>query len=73
MMIQEHESAEGLVREMRGLTNGFVAPEWACPTYIALFSGLNGFEADLRQHVHLENDLLFPRAIEMESALRQRG
>ncbi len=73
MMIQEHESAEGLVREMRGLTNGFVAPEWACLTHIALFSGLNGFEADLRQHVHLENDLLFPRAIEMESALRQRG
>jgi regulator of cell morphogenesis and NO signaling len=73
MMVQEHESAEGLVREMGVLTNGFAPPEWACPTHIALYSGLKGFEADLRQHVHLENDLLFPRSIQMESELKRRG
>jgi regulator of cell morphogenesis and NO signaling len=71
-MILEHESAEGLVAEMRMLTGGFQAPAWACPTYIAFCSGLKDFEADLRQHVHLENDLLFPRAIEMESMLNPR-
>jgi len=73
MMVQEHESAEGLVAEMRGLTNHFNAPAWACPTHIALYAGLKQFESDLRQHVHLENDILFPRAVEMESSLNQRG
>jgi len=73
MMVQEHESAKGLVAEMRGLTNQFNPPAWACPTRIALYSGLAKFERDLRQHVHLENDILFPRAIEMERALNQQG
>ncbi len=72
MMVREHESAEGLVAQMRGLTNEFNAPAWACPTHIALYTWLKKFESDLRQHVHLENDILFPRAIEMESALNQR-
>jgi regulator of cell morphogenesis and NO signaling len=72
MMVREHESAEGLVAEMRLLTNEFDAPSWGCPTYIALYKGLSQFERDLRQHVHLENDILFPRAIEMESALNER-
>lgn len=72
MMVQEHESAQALVAEMRQLTSDFRAPEWACTTHLALYSGLKGFESDLRQHVHIENDLLFPRAIEMESVLNQR-
>ena len=73
MMLREHRSAEGLVAQMRGLTNEFKTPTWACPTHIALYAGLGQFERDLRQHVHLEDDILFPRAIEMESALNQRG
>jgi regulator of cell morphogenesis and NO signaling len=73
MMVQEHDSAAGLLRDMGALTGGFQPPEWACPTHIALCAALKGFEADLTQHVHLENDLLFPRSIEMESALNQRG
>jgi regulator of cell morphogenesis and NO signaling len=72
MMVQEHESAQALVAKMRQLTSDFQAPEWACTTHLALYSGLRGFESDLRQHVHVENDLLFPRAIEMESVLNQR-
>lgn len=72
MMVREHESAGALVTEMRGLTSDFQQPERVCPTHLALYSGLKSFEGDLRQHVHLENDFLFPRAIEMESVLNQR-
>ncbi len=72
IMVRELESAEGLVAQMRRLTNEFKTPAWACPTHMALYAGLKQLESDLRQHVHLENDILFPRAIEMESALNQR-
>ena len=72
MMVREHESAEGLVSRLRRLTNEFKTPAWACPTLVALYAGLNQFERDLRQHVHLEDDILFPRAVEIESALNQR-
>lgn len=72
MMLQEHESASHIVRELRDLTRGFETPSWACATHIALFAGLAAFETDLRQHVHLENDVLFPRAIEMETVLNSR-
>jgi len=68
MMIREHESAEGLVAEMRRLMKEFRAPEWASPLHVAFYAGVSQFACDLRQHVHLENDILFPRAIEMESA-----
>ena len=73
MMEQEHESANRIVAELRQLTIGFEPPEWACATHIALFAGLREFETDLKQHVHLENDILFPRAIEMEGVLNHRG
>ena len=72
-MMQEHESANRVVAELRRLTLGFQPPEWACATHIALFAGLNEFETDLKQHVHLENDVLFPRAIELEAELNNRG
>jgi regulator of cell morphogenesis and NO signaling len=73
MMVREHLSAEGLLAEMRTLTGGFKAPDWACTTHLAFYAGLAMFEADLRQHVHLENDILFPRAIEAETRLNQKG
>lgn len=73
MMAQEHESADHMVRELRRLTQGFETPAWACATHIALFAGLVAFETDLKKHVHLENDVLFPRAIQMEEALNNRG
>jgi len=73
MMEQEHESASHIVAELVRLTNHFEPASWACATHIALFSGLREFEADLRQHVHLENDVLFPRAIELESELNVRS
>jgi len=50
----------------RTLSGDFQPPEGACPTYRALHNGLEEFERDLRQHVHLENSIVFPRALEME-------
>ncbi len=73
MMMQEHESANHIVAELRRLTVGLEPQEWACATHVALFSGLRAFETDLKQHVHLENDVLFPRAIELEAELSSRG
>ena len=72
MMMQEHESAGHTMAELSRLTRGFEPPAWACATHIALFAGLRAFEIDLEQHVHLENDVLFPRAIEMEAAAESR-
>jgi regulator of cell morphogenesis and NO signaling len=72
MMEQEHESANHIVAELCRLTGGFEPPEWACGTHIAFFAGLRAFETDLRQHVHLENDVLFPRAIRLEAELNCR-
>ena len=72
MMMREHDTAEGIVSELRRLTNGFEPPAWACPRNAALHTSLAAFEADLRQHVHLENNLLFPRALALEAQLAQR-
>ena len=73
MMEQEHESADHLVTELSRLANHFEPPSWACATHVALFAGLRDFEIDLRQHVHLENEVLFPRAIQLESELKARS
>ncbi len=66
VMINEHESAATLLGEMRAATHGFVPWPEACPTTVGLYHGLDAFERDLHRHVHLENNLLFPRAIEQE-------
>ena len=73
MMEQEHESADHIVAELIRLTNRFEPPSWACATHVALFAGLRDFEADLRQHVHLESDVLFPRSIQLETELKARS
>jgi regulator of cell morphogenesis and NO signaling len=48
------------------LTSDFAVPEGACPSYKALYFGLEELEKDLHRHIHLENNVLFPLAIEME-------
>jgi len=68
MMEHEHDSAGGALRVMRDASNGFVAPVDACISFQTLYHTLAGFEADLHQHIHLENNILFPRAMAMESA-----
>jgi len=73
MMEQEHESADRILTELVQMTNQFEPPSWACMTHIALFSGLRQFESDLCQHVHLEDNVLFPRAIQLEAQLKARS
>jgi regulator of cell morphogenesis and NO signaling len=58
----EHEEAGEILGELRRLTGGFDAPDHACATYRASFALLAEFEEDLHRHVHLENNVLFPRA-----------
>jgi len=71
-MMREHDAAGSLLQEIRRASNQYAAPEDACTSYRALYQELREFEADLHQHVHLENNILFPRAVEMEaSAFRQ--
>lgn len=66
MMMQEHENAGELLRQMRELTGNFEAPEDACMSFRMLYQGIVDFETDLHQHIHLENNILFPRALQME-------
>jgi len=68
MMTQEHDAAGTLLAEIRELSHSFTTPEDACPTYHAFYDGLREFEQDLHQHIHLENNILFPRAIALEAA-----
>jgi len=49
------------------LTGGFHPPPHACDTYRALYAGLQELERDLHQHIHLENNILFPRALALEA------
>ncbi len=63
VMEDEHESAGAALRQMRALTSDFVAPEGACTTWKALWHGLESLESDMHQHIHLENNILFPRAL----------
>lgn len=66
MMSIEHETAGAILEKMRALSGGYVAPADACPTFTALYEALDGLERDLHEHIHLENNLLFPRAIATE-------
>lgn len=66
MMELEHDSAGAALREIAALSSNYEPPEGACFSYRTLYTALKEFEADLHQHVHLENNLLFPRAIAME-------
>ncbi len=66
MMMTEHDSAGDLLREMRQLSNDYTLPQGACPSYTGLFFGLEELEKDLHRHIHLENNVLFPQAIELE-------
>jgi regulator of cell morphogenesis and NO signaling len=66
MMEREHAGAGDALGEIRALTNDFELPPYACGTVRALYEGLKVLEADLHVHIHLENNILFPRAIALE-------
>lgn len=70
VMLMEHDTAGELLAQLRSLTDGFTCPADACGSYTALYSGLAELEADTHMHVHKENNLLFPKVLEAEAALR---
>ncbi|MEO5858172.1 MAG: iron-sulfur cluster repair di-iron protein, partial [Pyrinomonadaceae bacterium] len=67
VMLSEHDAAAEQLREMRRLSDDFMLPADACNSYRSLYEAMEGLEEDLHEHIHLENNLLFPRAIEMEA------
>jgi regulator of cell morphogenesis and NO signaling len=66
VMHQEHDSAGSALQKIRELTDNFTVPEGACNTWRALWHGLENLEKDLHQHIHLENNIFFPRALNGE-------
>ena len=67
MMEHEHDSAGKALRALRASSTGYTAPPDACVSYQTLYKTLAELEADLHQHIHLENNILFPRAIALEN------
>ena len=67
-MTEDHDEAGGLIRELRSLSSDYTPPAGACPSYQGLFHGLAEFEKNMHQHVHLENNVLFPRALAIAPA-----
>ncbi len=63
VMLREHDDAGEALRQLRILTDDYTPPADACTTWRALWHGLEALEADLHQHIHLENNILFPRAL----------
>ena len=63
VMEHEHESAGAALRRLRELTDDYEVPAAACNTWRALWHGLAALEESLHQHIHLENNILFPRAL----------
>lgn len=68
MMTSEHDSAGAIMAEIRELSKDYTPPVGACPTFLNFYNSLREFEQDLHQHVHLENNILFPKAIALEAA-----
>lgn len=68
MMRVEHEAAGEALETLRKTAGDYQLPRDACISYQALYQALETFEADLHQHIHLENNVLFPRAVELEEA-----
>lgn len=66
MMMVEHDTAGEILRELRKLTSDYAVPADGCMSYQTLYQALEGFERDLHQHIHLENNILFPKAVALE-------
>ncbi|MBU1369615.1 MAG: iron-sulfur cluster repair di-iron protein [Bacteroidetes bacterium] len=68
-LVGEHETEGDRFKEIAKLTAQYSIPEDACNTYMVAISKLDAFEKDLHQHIHLENNILFPKAIALESLI----
>jgi regulator of cell morphogenesis and NO signaling len=69
----EHDDAGVALGQLRQLTDNYTPPDWACNTYRATLSALADFEQDMHQHIHKENNVLFPAAIALEVAKASRN
>jgi regulator of cell morphogenesis and NO signaling len=68
-MMTEHNQTGDELRALREITNNYQPPADACTTYRALYRAMEDLELDLHQHIHLENNILFPRALKLEKGL----
>lgn len=71
MMEEEHVEAGDILKRISELSKGFTPPQGACNTYRAFYAKLDEFEQDLHQHIHLENNILFPKALKLEKILKK--
>ena len=69
MMMLEHDVAGDCVRQIREYSKDYSLPDGACPSFKALYFGLEELEKDLHQHIHLENNVLFPQAEQLENKI----
>jgi len=67
VMMREHDAVGQILRELRALTSDYKVPPDACISYQTLYEAMENFEKDLHQHIHLENNVLFPKALELEN------
>jgi regulator of cell morphogenesis and NO signaling len=72
MMMSEHDAAGDILSAIRQASSDFTVPPDACISYQTLYRALKELEADLHQHIHLENNILFPQAVEIENAVNFR-
>jgi regulator of cell morphogenesis and NO signaling len=70
---EEHDRAGAALARLRALSRGFAVPDDGCTTYRALYEGLVRFERELHEHVHLENNVLFPRVVSLRARAEGRG
>jgi regulator of cell morphogenesis and NO signaling len=68
-MVHEHDDAGAALARINELTSNYAPPADACNTYRATFDSLRQLEHDMHQHVHKENNILFPKAQRMEKLL----
>lgn len=73
VMLAEHDAEGERYRHIERLTNGYAVPDDACDSYRLLLQELKDFETALHQHIHLENNIVFPRAIQLETELKEQS
>ncbi|HLW14602.1 MAG TPA: iron-sulfur cluster repair di-iron protein [Flavobacteriaceae bacterium] len=71
MMLHEHDEQSKLLRKMIELTNNFTLPKDACDTFKTAYASLKAFDTDMHKHIHLENNILFPKAVALEKTLKK--
>lgn len=73
LLIRDHENEGARFEQISLLTNAYQPPQGACNTYCAAYENLHAFEKDLHRHVHLENNILFPKAVALDRDVRKNN